>query len=114
VQHILGDAASMGSAALIERLLLHAWPGNVRELDRVLREALARARSEGEPRIELRHLRDELRPGAVAPVDTFAPVREALVRCQGNVSRAAAELGMHRAQIYTMLRERGLRAESFR
>jgi transcriptional regulator of acetoin/glycerol metabolism len=38
----------------------------------------------------------------------------AMVRHKGNVSRAARELGAHRAQIYRVLEEHGLTSEQFR
>jgi DNA-binding NtrC family response regulator len=122
-EHLLRrqEVAPRPTAAFMTRLLLYAWPGNVRELDRVLREAAARAQAEGVGKLLPRHLRRELQepagPAAVSAAvraDPFERVRQALAAEGGNVSRAAAALGMHRAQIYALLREKGLRAEDFR
>lgn len=116
VQHLLasnGDGV-VASAAVVQHLLLHSWTGNFRELDRVLREATARASATGEKRLLPRHLRTDLVQEQPAAPDVFEKIRDALTRNRGNVSHAAAELGMHRAQVYAILRERGLKADSFR
>ncbi len=114
LEHIAGDAPPP-TVDFVEKLMLHRWPGNVRELDRVLREAVARARAAGSDALKPSHLREELRrPPPPSEDDTFQPVKEALTRNKGNVSAVAAELGMHRAQIYSMLRDRGVSASDFR
>ena len=113
VEHITAGSPPP-TVDFMEKLMLHRWPGNVRELDRVLREAMARARASGDSSLKPAHLREELRRPTQEQDDPFQPVREALTRSKGNVSAAAAELGMHRAQIYSMLRDRGLSASSFR
>ena len=113
--HLLADVPLAPSVEFMERLMLHSWPGNVRELDRVLREAMARARAAGDELLRSAHLRSELLQQAEdSQEDPFQPVREALTRSLGNVSAVAAELGMHRAQVYSLLRARGLSADDFR
>lgn len=120
VEYLLGrqELQPRPTASFMARLMIHDWPGNVRELDRVLREGAARAAAEGEARLQPRHLRQELRTNAEQarpPTDDlFERVRGALIEARGNVSKAAAGLGMHRAQVYMMLRDRGMRAEDFR
>jgi len=114
VEHITGGKPP-ATVDFMEKLMLHRWPGNVRELDRVLREAMARSRAAGDDTLKPAHLRQELRrPAPRQQDDPFQPVREALARSKGNVSAVASELGMHRAQIYSLLRARGMSASDFR
>jgi formate hydrogenlyase transcriptional activator len=94
-----------------EALLRYQWPGNVREL----RNALERAAilCEGGP-ITVEHLSLEREPAAQTPV--VAPesasvsdveremIRKALADCRGNKSKAAAQLGLSRTQLYVRLR----------
>jgi DNA-binding NtrC family response regulator len=108
-----GTRPSFGAAAM-EALLCYRWPGNVRELLRCCEEALLRAGAEGAERVALRHLRAELQPSSSTDADPLAELKRALAEHGGNVSRAAKALAMHRARVYTLLRENGLRAEDFR
>jgi DNA-binding NtrC family response regulator len=87
-------------ASLVEAALQRAWPGNVRELLRDIAEAASRAT--GTERVRAEHL--DVHAGhalaATASTEDNAPrIRMALSRAQGNVSRAARELGMHRTQL---------------
>ena len=109
-----GAAAPTPTAAWVERLLMYRWPGNVRELQRVVRQALAQAAAGGQRALDPEHLRSELLQPGSQPVDLFSRVRDALSRQHGNVTRAAEELGVSRAQVYKLLEQRGLRAEDFR
>jgi DNA-binding NtrC family response regulator len=105
------------SADAMERLVIHGWPGNVRELGRVVREAAARATSAGRRAIAVEDLRAELRgldPSPRQRADLLQRVRDALRRADGNVTRAAAELGIHRSRVYTLLKERGMTIEQVR
>jgi len=116
VHHVLGRCGAAGvqaSALFMERLLLHGWPGNVRELDRVVREALARSASESASHLTITHLREDF--GGISPeADEFEKVRGELTRFHGNVSQAAAALGISRQRLYALLQARGARAEDFR
>jgi transcriptional regulator with GAF, ATPase, and Fis domain len=109
VKHFLTEGSVDVDA--LETLLLHTWPGNVRELRQVLQAASVRAQARSITRADL-----EL--AAAEPAAARAPnvdeVVAALVRHNGNVSRAARDLGAHRAQIYRILEEHGLRSEQFR
>jgi DNA-binding NtrC family response regulator len=87
---------------LVEVALTRPWPGNVREL---LHEVADAARRAGEDeRVKAEHL-DEAAGRPLHPPDTRDPmseaarIREILDREQGNVSRAARALGMHRTQL---------------
>jgi sigma-54 dependent transcriptional regulator, acetoin dehydrogenase operon transcriptional activator AcoR len=99
----------------LEALLLHRWPGNVRELRQCLHAAAVRANARGVQQIATPDL--ELVPAAEqseARAPDLDRVLAALKRHGGNVSRAARELEVHRAQIYRVLEENGLRSEQFR
>lgn len=104
-------------------LLHHAWPGNVRELRNAVERALVVC--DGEV-IELRHLPPEvsglgreaessesLTPFSIAKEKATAQfsrdfLSAALERNEGNVSRTARELGIHRQSLQKMLRRLGL------
>jgi transcriptional regulator of acetoin/glycerol metabolism len=98
-------------------LLHHPWPGNVRELRMALEVALVLA--EGHL-IEPHHLPEDLlsplparSPAIPAPRSSLAQaegdtVRQALAGAGGNVSAAAARLGVARSTLYRMMRRHGL------
>jgi two-component system response regulator FlrC len=95
-----------------DALLRYHWPGNVREL----RNALERAAilCEG-GLITVDHLalnRERLsQPRAAAPETTNVSeveremIKHALAECRGNKSKAAAQLGLSRTQLYVRLRK---------
>ena len=95
-------------------LLQHAWPGNVRELEHAIERAVLMARGE---RITVGDL--GLRPAADAPAtgtlegmtlddaERFL-IERALERCDGNVKKAADELGLSRSALYRRLERHGL------
>lgn len=93
-------------------LLEYGWPGNVRELEHALERAVLmaqgprltaddlglRAGSDGSARLEELTLEDAERH----------LIRKALVRSDGNVSRAADALGLSRSALYRRLQEYGI------
>ncbi len=108
----------------------YSWPGNVRELRNIV-ERLA-ILCEGE-RIEPRHLPAEVRQALPRPTVGQLPTtweefkdfkqrcRDALVvdlerrfltdalqRCEGNVSKAAADVGMQRTNFHALMRKCGV------
>jgi DNA-binding NtrC family response regulator len=112
----------------------YPWPGNVRELRNIV-ERLAILCDQD--RIEPHHLPAEIR--RVTPRQTAMPIPqtwdefkrlkqqvrdaaveqlerrfivESLGRCQGNVSRAAEEIGMQRTNLHALMRKYGLTSES--
>lgn len=104
-----------------QRLLAHPWPGNVREL-RNLMERLAYLSASD--RIEAAELEMILTPRRIpAPylyeskplseaTDAFQAdyIRRAIQQAQGNMSEAAARLGLHRSNLYRKMRQLGMKA----
>ncbi len=100
--------------AAVSHLEGHSWPGNVRELHNVVARAAllagtepigaehlafggrARAEDDGSSPRRLREAEEEL-------------IRRALWCSNGNRSRAARELGIHRATLYNKMRAYGIR-----
>jgi DNA-binding NtrC family response regulator len=96
----------------VRALLAHAWPGNVRELD----HAVERAVLMGDGRV-VRAADLVLRPAADgrAALEEMSLeeveghlIRKALERHGGNVSVAAAALGLSRSALYRRLQRHGL------
>jgi DNA-binding NtrC family response regulator len=115
------------SAAAIQALEQHDWPGNVRELDNRLQRAvlvsqggeltpsdlgLDAARSPGSTPPKAR---GSSPPPAVREGATADPERKtleaALLRADGVVSRAAAELGLSRQALYRRMERLGIELE---
>lgn len=109
--------------AAYARLRHHPWPGNVRQLAHAVEAAVLAC---DEPRIATRHLPFLLLDGEpTSPVEPAADpnpgrrysfygshddeqrrIEEALRKCNGNRTRAAAALGMSRNTLRAKLRER--------
>jgi len=124
---------SIGSEAL-DGLCRYAWPGNVRELENLVERAVVLADPkvldlidpQGSTAVVEGGERRSL-PAADSIVDL--PYREAkkrvledldrllisaaLRRTEGNISRAAEQLGMHRKNFHTKMSELGLDAREF-
>lgn len=121
VEHFLhrgGRAASITPTALTILSEYH-WPGNVRELENTIERALVLAH-EGivtESEVELRLVQSMSEAGwaARAPLEAgwqtnLAELEKSLVEralrdAEGNKSRAAERLGIHRRLLYEKLRE---------
>ncbi|HVE70259.1 MAG TPA: sigma-54 dependent transcriptional regulator [Thermoanaerobaculia bacterium] len=94
----------------IKALLDHAWPGNVRELDHVVERAVLMTTGATIPRNAL-----GLQPPAEQRIDDMSIedveallIRKALVRYDGNVSKAAEALGLSRGALYRRMQRYGL------
>ena len=98
-------------------MLAHHWPGNVRELEnkikgavimaegrQVTSEDLGLADSDSVPSLNLREVRDAAERNAV---------RQAMVQTAGNISRAAAALGVSRPTLYDLLERHGIESAEF-
>jgi len=91
----------------------YPWPGNVRELENVVREAVLYAEGTAVTAADVRAaLGPRTTDGTVAA--GAAELVECLRRCEGNVTRAAHELGVSRPTLYKRLRDRGLDCATFR
>ena len=89
----------------MERLLLERWPGNVRELDATL--AAARRR-DPEPGLRLWALEELLGAGSPRQVGlTRETVERAVDAADGNVSAAAAALGISRGKLLRIRKKKG-------
>ena len=90
----------------------YLWPGNVRELDHAVERAVLMAKG---TRVHVADLGLGLpRSGANALEDLSLEeverllIQKALVRCEGNVRRAAEVLGLSRSALYRRLQRYGL------
>jgi DNA-binding NtrC family response regulator len=107
----------------LEVLFAHAWPGNVRELRNVMDRALALspgARSFDELRVQVLPIsgaealavRTDLpfAEAKAALLHTFEAryLRDALARCEGNISETARAAGLDRKHLRTLLKRHGL------
>jgi len=101
------------SADAMEALLAHLWPGNVRELAHAVERAVLLSNES-----QIRSADLGLRPAATAAPPTLEDlsleeverilIRKALDRYAGNVSQAAAALGLSRSALYRRLDRHGL------
>ncbi|WP_437808949.1 sigma 54-interacting transcriptional regulator [Sorangium sp. So ce1078] len=109
------------SVSLVESCALRAWPGNVRELLREVRQAGLSAHAAGRAVVEAPDLAPsaglditEVAKRTPAPVELRRiAIEMALRREQGNVTRAARSLGMHRNQLRRWLARHGVDAATF-
>jgi DNA-binding NtrC family response regulator len=94
----------------LKALLEHPWPGNVRELEHVVERAVLMSRGPQIARSDL-----GLQAAAEQRIDDMSIedveallIRKALVRYEGNVSKAAEALGLSRSSLYRRLQRYGL------
>ncbi|MGZ3423988.1 MAG: sigma 54-interacting transcriptional regulator [Polyangiales bacterium] len=97
----------------VEACMTRHWPGNVRELLQHVRRAAGNAKSAKESAVQLEHL--DPRAGEAFDLDrndqaahTRESLEAALTAANGNVSQTARSLGLHRTQLYRLLRRFGL------
>lgn len=108
-RHFL-DARHALAAPAEQALEQYPWPGNVRELRNVIRRAclLSEAAEIDAAALNL--------PAAAQPPEAPAPdraaVESALARSEGNVSRAARELGLSRQALYRRMEKLGLKTDA--
>ncbi len=102
-----------------QRLLAHRWPGNVRELRNLMERVVYLSAAD---RIEAEDLafildprgRHEPAPACDKPLgqatDEFQIdyIRRAIAQADGNMSQAAARLGLHRSNLYRKMRQLGM------
>lgn len=108
-ERFLAGRAQLSDAALA-RLRAHTWPGEVRELRHCIERALLLA--DGATTLQPEHLGLAEAALAVESRNLDEPSREQLQACLarhgGNVSRAAAALGLSRQALYRRLAHHGL------
>nr|WP_281367915.1 sigma-54 dependent transcriptional regulator [Rufibacter quisquiliarum] len=109
------QAAKTLSASALERLRRYDWPGNIRELEHVLERATIISENQvlqpqdffflqmaqplsAEPMLQSHNLDDVEK----------ATVMKAMGKHDGNISKAAKELGLSRASLYRRLEKYGL------
>ena len=111
------DIHGIASDAL-DLLMAYNWPGNVRELENAMERAVvlanatelsakdlpAAVRSLGEKRI---YESDDTLAGWIEKLEEQA-LRQALLECEGNISKTAKKLGIGRATIYRKAKKYGL------
>jgi DNA-binding NtrC family response regulator len=112
-----GKAVTGVSEAALALLQAYHWPGNVRELAHVLERGVALAQhdvltAEDLP-LELHHPRAPAPSAVPADRPTLEQLKRRYVRAvieesDGNVSRAAAVLGVDRRSLYRMLQRYGM------
>jgi len=109
-----GKALTAFSDDAVAALRRHPWPGNVRELEHAVERGVLMARGTA---MTASDLALPGTPPAEAPTPTGGRtleeterevIRAALTRHDGNVSSAAAELGLSRSALYRRLRRLGL------
>jgi DNA-binding NtrC family response regulator len=115
--------------ASLDELCSYHWPGNVRELERVVSRCLLIAYEEKTDSITPRIVRRALQEHAPSsssqgkgngPLDeiigqtTREAIERALSKHNGNVTKAARELGKSREHIYRLCREHGIDPNRYR
>ncbi|MEN7342888.1 MAG: PEP-CTERM-box response regulator transcription factor [Pseudomonadota bacterium] len=99
-------------------LVAHAWPGNVRELENKIKGAVIMAEGRQVSADDL-GLEDEAGAGQslnlreVRERAELDALRQSLVKTGGNVSRAAALLGVSRPTLYDLMERHDLQADAF-
>ena len=101
------------TAEAMEALRRHSWPGNVRELEHAVERAVLLAESEWiEPadlavRKPTSESASELEQMTLDEAEAYL-IRRAFDRNAGNVSQAAAELGLSRSALYRRIQRHGI------
>ncbi len=108
-RHFL-DARHSLAAPAEQALEQYPWPGNVRELRNVIRRACLLSQSAQIDAAALNLPAAAQQPEAPTPDRTA--VESALARSEGNVSRAARELGLSRQALYRRMEKLGLKTEA--
>jgi DNA-binding NtrC family response regulator len=109
-----GRATNAFTPEAIGALQTHAWPGNVRELEHVVERALLMARGGtiGAEDLGLAAAAASPPPTSAMTLDQLESqaISAALTRSGGNVSDAAAALGLSRSALYRRLQYYGIKS----
>ena len=99
----------------LEALTAHSWPGNVRELENRIKRAVVMAEGKYVTPMNLELIDPSSSEEGTSTLRRSRDSREkdlvrlALEKAEGNVSRAAAELGISRPTLYQLLARYGLK-----
>ena len=111
------SASSFISPEVMELFMGYPWPGNIRELKSTIEYASIIA---GADRIEIRHLPQQFKhPAAARATPTAQPANkgdinektvllEVLRQCNGNKTKAADILGVHRMTVWNRMKKFGI------
>ena len=96
--------------AAIEKLMQYNWPGNIRELEHTIERAVILSEQNaivpGDLQLEIR---EQMQPQGMnlEEMETHL-ISKAIEKHQGNISKAANELGLTRAALYRRIEKYGL------
>ena len=114
------DSKLVPSSGFLEACALRAWPGNVREFLREVRQAARAALDGGRSVVESKDLSPTAGEEISAEVKSSSQpelsrdaIEAGLKREQGNVTRAARALGMHRNQLRRWLTRHNVDPKAF-
>ena len=118
--HQVGRPKPKLSAAASRRLLAHSWPGNVRELRNLMERISYLTKG---PVVEETDLAFVLSPASSSDVSSVPSnmslsdatsvfqrqyIERHIEASQGNLARAAKQLGMHRSNLYRKMGQLGM------
>ncbi|MDR2519156.1 MAG: sigma-54 dependent transcriptional regulator [Spirochaetaceae bacterium] len=105
----MGRSAPALAPEAAEKLRSYSYPGNIRELENILERALiySDGRSIAAEDLDFHRLRDAAAANSLESVEREA-IRSALIRYQGNRTKAAEELGISRKTIQNKIKQYGL------
>lgn len=105
----------------VESCLVRPWLGNARAFVASIRAAVTRAEAEHSKMLRPEHLPADARATSTAPLRAPSrgpsdvlereSVELCLKRHDGNLTKAALELGLHRTQLYRVMKRLGMRGE---
>jgi len=107
------------TAEAIEALAAHQWPGNVRELENRIKRAVVMAEGRYVTPLNLELGELTLSGGEASTLRASRESREkdlvrlAMEKAEGNITRAAADLGISRPTLYQLLARYGLKNTQF-
>jgi formate hydrogenlyase transcriptional activator len=115
--HRLGKRIETIPSEIKKRLMQYLWPGNIRELQNFIERAVILSPGSvlAPPFAELMRLKEEIPADPVALVDVErAHISRILVRVNGELTRAAALLGIPRTTLFYKIRRLGVSVPSTR
>ena len=109
------------SAATQKKLLLHTWPGNVRELRNMMERLAYLSSGDVVEPDDLAFVNSTRSDDGIVPMDLSLTeatrqfqcdyIQRHIDRSRGNMTDAAAQLGLHRSNLYRKMRQLGMNAD---